>query len=150
MPFKCFKGHTVSEKISKIFSPFLKWLLNFPKNSITPNTSWHANALQMLQRSLITKKFHEWFFKVITVKSLIQTAVSIDYFQFQDTQHASIWGRLLKNCPILTKIGRNWPKCPLFWLFWQRLQFKGGFYFNFAIDVNGAVTIWGRFLFKGG
>ena len=29
-------------------------------------------------------------FEMNTVKSLIQTAVSIDYFQFQDTQHASI------------------------------------------------------------
>ena len=54
---------TVSPKNStNYFHPVSKWLHKFPKNSITPNTSWHfrnspkcpSNVID----SIITKKFH--------------------------------------------------------------------------------------------
>ena len=51
--------------------------------------------------------------QTLTVKSLIQTAVSIYSFQIKDTQNASIWGRLLKE---LAKNGQNWLKCSIFGL----------------------------------
>ena len=78
------------------------------------------------------RKVFNVYFTLNTVKSQIQTAVSIDFFQIKDSQNASIWGRLLKNWPILTKIGQNWSKLPQKPLFWP----------------VAAVTIQGRFLFQ--
>ena len=61
-------------------------------------------------------------------------------------------GGYYKNLSKLTKIAQNGPKSTIFGsiVTWLRLVIKGGFYFISNIHQNGAVSIQGRLLFKGG
>ena len=141
----------------KYVSSIFTWVYNC-KSTYLQNTIYIQIYLQILDSFLLGEKIWKScaFCRLnriaFTVKSPLKTAVSINYFENDFAKETSIWGRLLLIFieAFYSAINGTFWQFKTYKFNQMRLLIKGGLYFSFFSANLGAVTIWGRFLFKGG